>query len=139
MLRRVPPNNKDAEQSVIGAMILDRAAIKASAEILTEDDFYFRQLGIMFSTIIELEKEACEIDPVTLQNRLREKNISQKVCSTEYIADIVAKVPTSANVKHYAGIVKDKSTLRKLIKVCNDAENSCYTNADDLEGILNTG
>lgn len=136
MLRRVPPNNQDAEQSVIGAMILDRAAIKTSAEILTEDDFYFRQLGIMFSTMIELEKEESAIDPVTLQNRLREKNISPKVCSNEYIANIVEKVPTSANVKHYANIVKNKSTLRKLIKACNDAENACYADTDDLEAVL---
>ncbi len=136
LLRRIQPNNQDAEQSVIGAMIMDRNAIKTAAEILTEDDFYYRQLGIMFSTMVELEKEESAVDPVTLQNRLREKNVSPEVCSDEYIARLVERVPTSANIKYYANIVKDKATLRKLIKVCDDTENSCYSDADDLEGIL---
>ncbi|ADL36486.1 replicative DNA helicase DnaB2 (plasmid) [Butyrivibrio proteoclasticus B316] len=136
ILRRIPPNNQDAEQSVIGAMIMDRAAIKTAAEILIEDDFYYRQLGIMFSTIVELEKEENAVDPVTLQNRLREKNVSLEVCSDEFIVRLVERVPTSANVKYYANIVKNKSTLRKLIKACNDAENACYTEADDVEGVL---
>ena len=90
----------------------------------------------MFSTIVELEKEENAVDPVTLQNRLREKNVSLEVCSDEFIVRLVERVPTSANVKYYANIVKNKSTLRKLIKACNDAENACYTEADDVEGVL---
>ena len=137
VLRRVPPNNQEAEQSVIGAMILDRGAIKTAAEILIEDDFYYRQLGTMFSTMVKLEEEESAVDPVTLQNRLREKNVSPEVCSGEFIARLVEKVPTSANVKYYANIVKNKSMLRKLIKACNDAENACYTESDDVIGVLN--
>ncbi len=137
IIKRIPPNNMDAEQSVVGAMIMDRAAIKAAAEILIEDDFYYRHLGKIFTTIIELEKEESAVDPVTLQNRLREKNMPPETYSDEFIVKLVERVPTSANIKYYANIVKDKSTLRKLIKVCNDAENSCYSDADDMEGILN--
>lgn len=134
--RRIPPNSQEAERSVIGAMIMDRRAIKTAGEILIEDDFYHRQLGTLFTAIVELEKEECAVDPLTLQNRLKEKNVSPEVSSNEFIAKIVDEVPTSANVKYYANIVKNKSTLRKLIKVCNDAENSCYEDSDNLEGIL---
>ncbi len=134
--RRIPPNSQEAERSVIGAMIMDRRAIKTAGEILIEDDFYHRQLGTLFTAIVELEKEECAVDPLTLQNRLKEKNVSPEVSSNEFIAKIVDEVPTSANVKYYANIVKNKSTLRKLIKVCNDAENSCYADSDNLEGIL---
>jgi replicative DNA helicase len=134
--RRIPPNSQEAERSVIGAMIMDRRAIKTAGEILIEDDFYHRQLGTLFTAIVELEKEECAVDPLTLQNRLKEKNVSSEVSSNEFIAKIVDEVPTSANVKYYANIVKNKSTLRKLIKVCNDAENSCYADSDNLEGIL---
>lgn len=134
--RRIPPNSREAERSVIGAMIMDRRAIKTAGEILIEDDFYHRQLGTLFTAIVELEKEECAVDPLTLQNRLKEKNVSPEVSSNEFIAKIVDEVPTSANVKYYANIVKNKSTLRKLIKVCNDAENSCYADSDNLEGIL---
>ncbi len=134
--RRIPPNSQEAERSVIGAMIMDRRAIKTAGEILIEDDFYHRQLGTLFTAIVELEKEECAVDPLTLQNRLKEKNVSPEVSSNEFIAKIVDEVPTSANVKYYANIVKNKSTLRKLIKVCNDAENSCYADSDNLDGIL---
>ena len=134
--RRIPPNSQEAERSVIGAMIMDRRAIKTAGEILIEDDFYHRQLGTLFTAIVELEKEECAVDPLTLQNRLKEKNVSPEVSSAEFIAKLVDEVPTSANVKYYANIVKNKSTLRKLIKVCNDAENSCYEDSDNLEGIL---
>ncbi len=135
--KRIPPNSQEAEQAVIGAMIFDRGAIKTASEILIEDDFYYRQLGTLFSTMIELEKEESAVDPVTLQNRLKEKNVSPEISSTEFIVKLVEEVPTSANIKYYANIVKNKSTLRKLIRVCNEAENSCYTDADNLDGILN--
>ena len=80
--KRVPPNSQEAERSVIGAMILDRSAIKTAAEILIEDDFYFRQLGTLFTAMVELEKEESAVDPVTLQNRLKEKNVSPEVPSS---------------------------------------------------------
>ncbi len=135
--KRMTPSNLEAEQSVIGAMILDKGAIKIAAEILTEEDFYYRQLGAHFSAMIELETEGSAVDAITLQNRLRDKNVSPEICSDEFIVKLVERVPTSANVRYYANIVKNKSTLRKLIKVCDETSNACYTDADDLEGLLN--
>jgi replicative DNA helicase len=137
ILKRVAPNSLEAEQSVVGAMLLDREAINIVSEIITEDDFYNKQLGILFQTMVEIEATGKAVDIVTLQDRLRDKNVSAQVSSAEYLASLVDAVPTSANVKYYAQIVAEKSTLRKLIKVSEDTINNCYNNADDMEGILN--
>ena len=137
LLKRVAPNSKEAERSVVGAMLMDKEAIQVASEIVSMDDFYDKQLGTLFDAMVELDKSGSAVDIVTLQNRLREKNVSAQVSSVEYIADLVDSVPTSANVKYYAQIVAEKSTLRKLIHVSEETINTCYTNADDMEGILN--
>ncbi|MBO5621870.1 MAG: replicative DNA helicase, partial [Butyrivibrio sp.] len=137
LLKRVAPNSIEAEQSVVGAMLMDRDAIEIAAEIVTAEDFYDRQLGTLFQTMVELNREGSAVDIVTLQNRLREKNVPPQVSSAEYMGDLVNAVPTSANVKYYAKIVADKSTLRKLIRASEDTINACYSEADNMEGILN--
>ena len=137
LLKRVAPNSIEAEKSVVGAMIMDNEAIQIAAEIVTGDDFYNKQLGTLFETMVELDRSGSAVDMVTLQNRLREKNVSPQISSNEFIAELVDSVPTSANIKYYAQIVAEKSTLRKLIHVSEDTINTCYTDADDMEGILN--
>ncbi len=137
LLKRVAPNSLEAEQSVVGAMLMDKDAIEVAAEIVTENDFYNKQLGTLFQAMVELNREGSAVDIVTLQNRLREKNVSPQVSSVEFISDLVNAVPTSANVKYYAKIVADKSTLRRLIHVSEDTINNCYAGGDDMEGILN--
>jgi replicative DNA helicase len=137
LLKRVAPNSLEAEQSVVGAMLMDKDAIEIAAEIVTADDFYNRQLGTIFETMVELNREGSAVDVVTLQNRLREKNVPPNVSSVEYIGELVSAVPTSANVKYYAQIVADKSTLRKLIHVSEETINNCYAGGENMEGILN--
>jgi len=137
LLKRVAPNSLEAEQSVVGAMLMDKEAIEVAAEIVNPDDFYNRQLGTVFETMVELNREGSAVDFVTLQNRLREKNVPPQVSSAEYIGELVSAVPTSANVKYYAQIVADKSTLRKLIRVSEETINTCYANTENMEGILN--
>ena len=136
ILKRVAPNSLEAEQSVVGAMLIDRDAISIASEIINPGDFYNRQLGTLFETMVELDKEGSAVDVVTLQNRLREKNVPPQVSSAEFIGNLVQAVPTSANVKYYAQIVADKSTLRKLIHFGEDTINSCYTDAEDMDGII---
>ena len=136
-LKRVSPNSLEAEQSVVGAMLMDKEAIEIASEIIIPEDFYNRQLGTIFETMVELNKEGSAVDFVTLQNRLREKNVPPQVSSAEYIGELVSAVPTSANIKYYAQIVADKSTLRKLIHVSEDTINTCYSGGEDMEGILN--
>ena len=136
ILKRVAPNSLEAEQSVVGAMLIDRDAIEIASEIVTAGDFYNKQLGTLFETMVELDKEGSAVDVVTLQNRLREKNVPPQVSSAEFIGNLVQAVPTSANVKYYAQIVADKSTLRRLIHFSEDTINDCYTDADNMDGIL---
>ncbi len=132
------PYNTDAEKSVIGSMIMDRDAIVDVMDILTKDDFYISQNGILFENMVELFKEGMAVDLITLTNRLKEKNIPEEVAGTSYVADIIATVPTSANAKYYARIVADKSILRKIIKMSEDLEKDCYLDTDDVDGLLET-
>ena len=85
LLKRVAPNSLEAEQSVVGAMLMDKEAIEIASEIVNPDDFYNRQLGTVFETMVELNREGSAVDFVTLQNRLREKNVPPQVSSAEYI------------------------------------------------------
>ena len=136
VLKRVLPHSMEAEQSVIGSMLLDRDAILVASEILTSDDFYQNQYGIIFDAMVELFNEGKPVDLVTLQNRLREKDVPPEVASLEFVRDIMAAVPTSANIKSYATIVSEKSVLRKLIRLTEEIANNCYAEKDGLEAIL---
>jgi replicative DNA helicase len=99
-IKRILPHSAEAEQSVIGSMIMDRDAIIAASEIITGTDFYENQYSILFDTKVELFNEGKPVDLVTLQNRLREKDVPPQVCSLEFIRDLVTSVPTSANVRY---------------------------------------
>ncbi|MDO4330675.1 MAG: replicative DNA helicase [Lachnospiraceae bacterium] len=136
LLKRVLPHSVEAEQSVIGSMLMDREAIIAASEIVTADDFYQHQYGVMFESMVELFNEGKPVDLVTLQNRLKEKDVPPEVSSLEFVRDIITTVPTSANVKSYANIVREKAVLRRLIRVNEEIANTCYVGKDKLEDIL---
>ena len=138
LVKRVMPHSLEAEQSVIGSMIMNKDAIVAAAEILTSEDFYGRQYGILFDAMVELDEEGKPVDLITLQNRLREKNVAPEISSMEYVKELLATVPTSANVRHYAKIVADKSMLRKIIKTNENIAGICYTESEKIEDILAT-
>ena len=136
LLKRVLPHSIEAEQSVIGSMIIDKEAIMVASEIICGDDFYGKQYGIIFDTMVELHDEGKPVDLVTLQNRLKEKDVPPEVSSLEFVRDLITVVPTSANIKHYANIVAEKATLRKLIRLNEEIANTCYTGKENLEVIL---
>ncbi|MGN0279049.1 MAG: replicative DNA helicase [Lachnospiraceae bacterium] len=136
LLKRILPHSMEAEQSVIGSMIMDREAIVVASEIILGDDFYNKQYGILFDTMVELNDEGKPVDLVTLQDRLKEKDVPPEVSSLEFIRDLITAVPTSANIKYYANIVAEKSTLRKLIRLNEDIANTCYVGKESLEDIL---
>ncbi|SET55305.1 replicative DNA helicase [[Clostridium] aminophilum] len=136
LVKRVLPNSVDAERSVIGSMLMDKEAIMAAAETVTGADFYQQQYGIMFDTIVELFESGKPVDIVTVQNRLKEKNVPPEVASLEFVRDIMKSVPTSVNAKAYAEIVYEKSVLRKLIRMNEEIENLCYAGKDTLDEIL---
>lgn len=136
-IKRIMPHSDEAESSVIGAMIMDREAITVASELITGEDFYNRLYGVFFDTMVELNNAGSPVDIVTLQNKLKEKDVPPEVSSFEYVRDLITAVPTSANVKYYANIVSEKSTLRKLIRLTEEIANNCYSGKDELESILN--
>ena len=136
LIKRIMPNSLEAEQSVIGSMIMDKEAIVIASETLIKEDFYHQQYGILFEAMIELYNEEQPVDVVTLQNRLREKDVPAELSSMEFVGELVTAVPTSANIKYYANIVKEKATLRKLIKVNEEIANQCYLQNESVDDIM---
>jgi len=136
LIKRVLPHSIEAEQSVIGSMMMDREAIMTASEMISSEDFYQHQYGILFEAMLELYNEGKPVDLVTLQDRLKEKEVPPEISSLEFVRDVLNTVPTSANIKYYAGIVQEKSMLRKLIKVNEGIANTCYLAKDRLEDIL---
>lgn len=136
LIKRVLPHSVEAEQSVIGSMIMDREAILTASEIISGEDFYQHQYGIVFLAMKELYDEGKPVDLITLQDRLKEKDVPPEISSLEFVRDLLANVPTSANVKYYAEIVKEKSMLRKLIKVNEEIANTCYLGKERVEDIM---
>ena len=136
VLKRILPHSIEAEQSVIGSMIMDREAIVVASELISGEDFYNRQYGILFETMVELNEEGNPVDLVTLQNRLKEKDVPPEVSSLEFVRELITAVPTSANIKYYANIVAEKATLRKLIRLNEEIANTCYAGKESLEFIL---
>ena len=136
LIKRVMPHSIEAEQSVLGAMLIDKEAIMAASEIVNKEDFYQQQYGILFETMTELYNESKPVDIVTLQDRLREKNVPPEVSSLEFARDLIAAVPITTNVKEHAKIVKEKSMLRKLIKVNEEIANLCYLGNQKVEDIM---
>lgn len=136
LIKRVLPHSVEAEQSVIGSMIMDREAIMTVSEIISSEDFYQHQYGVLFESMLELYNEGKPVDLITLQDRLKEKEVPPEISSLEFVRDLLNAVPTSANVKYYANIVQEKSMLRKLIRTTEDIANTCYVAKDRLEDIL---
>ena len=136
IIKRKMPNSYEAEQSVIGSMIMDQDAIVSAMEMLLKEDFYHQQFGVLFEAMVELYNEGQPVDLVTLQNKLKEKDVPSEVASLEFVSDIVTAVPTSANVKYYANIVKENAIKRKLIRVTEGIENDCYAGKEPLESLL---
>ena len=136
IIKRVLPHSIEAEQSVIGSMIIDREAIVVASEIVTGDDFYNKQYGVVFETMVELNESGRPVDMVTLQDKLKEKDVPSEVSSLEFVRDIITAVPTSANIRHYANIVAEKAILRKMIRLNEEIENLCYSGKESMEFIL---
>ena len=125
LIKRVMPHSVEAEQSVVGAMLMDKDAITTASEIISGNDFYQSAYGIIFDSMVELFNESKPVDLITLQERLKEKDVPAEVASLEFVKELVTAVPTSANVKYYAQIVADKSMMRKLIKLNEEIANTC--------------
>ena len=136
MIKRIMPHDIEAEQSVIGSMIMDREAIGKVSEVLTKEDFYDKRYGLLFEAITGLHNNGKPVDMVTIRARLSELNAPDDMMGMEYMIDIVNNTYTSANVKVYADIVAEKAILRRLIKFCENTINHCYNPSESVGDIL---
>ncbi len=136
LIKRILPHSVEAERSVIGSMIMDSEAVITASEIISKDDFYGKQYGVLFETIVELYNAGIPVDLITLQNKLKEKEVPPELTSIEFLREIMNIVPISANVRSYSEIVRDKAILRRLIRANEEIENMCYTGNEPVEEIL---
>ena len=138
LLKRVMPHNLQAEQSVLGAMLIDNLTIGPMSELLTGEDFYARQNGVIFDAMARLYRENKAVDPVTVLNRMKEDGVPEEIRSEDLLREIITTVPSSANARYYAQIVYEKSTLRRIIRVTEEIASDCYRGADSLDEVLET-
>lgn len=137
LIQRVPPNNKEAEQSVLGSILLRPEALIEALEYVTEDSFYQHAHQLIFTAMMELNEADQGIDVVTVKNILDDKNQLDDIGGVSYLADLASIVPTAANVVYYAKIVADKALLRRLITTATDIVAQSYEDQDnDVNSIL---
>lgn len=136
LIKRIPPHSTEAERAVIGSMIMDKDAILVSSELLLAEDFYQGQYGELFTALVELYRSGVATDLVTLREKLREMETAPELSSPEYLAGLTLGVPTSANIRYYADIVRQKAVLRRLIQAAEKSANACYLDNQPMEEIL---
>ena len=136
LIKRVMPNSIDAEKAVLASILIDKETVTGAIEILEKQDFYSKAYGIVFECMVELFNEGKPIDLVLIQNKLLEKQVPPEITSLDFFRGIMDSVPTSANIKNYAKIVKDKSSLRKLIRVSEEIVNDCYIGEKNVEELF---
>ncbi|MFA6909046.1 MAG: replicative DNA helicase [Patescibacteria group bacterium] len=136
LVGKLPPQNLEAEQSVLGSLLIDRDAIIRVSDFLTSDDFYADKHRIIYEAMIELYRQHEPIDALSLANRLTELGKLDLVGGRSYLTSLTTMVPTSSHVVSYAHIVQKKATLRRLIETAADITKLGYDEGDDTEQIL---
>ena len=131
-MKRIPPHSAEAEQAVLGAMLMNKEAISMASEIITGEDFYQTAYGILFDCIVEMFQQGKPVDLITLQDYLKEKDVPPEISNMEFARDLLMQAQTSAN----AEIVREKSVMRRLIKVNEETANTCYQQNKPLDEIL---
>ena len=135
-LKRMMPHSIEAEQSVIGALFMDNEAMSMVDTLITGEDFYQRQYGVIYEAMHELVEEGKPIDTLTLSDKLQQKDVPPEISSMTYLGEMIANVPITQNAKYYAEIVREKSVLRRLIRASEEAANKCYAGKDTLDNIM---
>jgi replicative DNA helicase len=133
---KLPPQNIDAEQSVLGGILIENEAINKVLEILTLDDFYRDSHQKIFNALVDLSERDEPVDLITLTNELRKSNQLDSIGGASYLASLIDSVPTAANIEYYAKIVKEKAILRRLIETSTDIITQSYEDRGDVEGFL---
>lgn len=138
MIQRIPPNNIEAEQSVLGAMLLDKEAISAATEFISGEDFYREAHKEIFDAIVDIYNKGEPVDLITLTEKLKTRNTLEAVGGITFLTNLMDAVPTTHNVRYYAKIVEDKSLLRKLIKSSNEIIQKSYEASEDVGEIIDS-
>lgn len=133
---KLPPQNLQAEASLIGALLLDREAIIKVADLVAADDFYVEKNGQIFAAILGLYEKRQPIDVVTLSNHLEDKKQLEGIGGSTYLTELVNGVPSAAHVDQYAKIVAQKATLRRLIAAAGGINKLAYDESADLDSVL---
>ena len=137
-VNRTLPQSIEAEQSVIGSMIIDRSAIAQAAEGLDEEDFYRDSHKVLFRSIIDMFKKDMAVDLVTVLEHLKATDTLDRAGGVTYVTEITSSVPTTANLASYIQIVQEKSTLRKLIKASTSIIEESYNKQGEVENVLDS-
>jgi replicative DNA helicase len=135
-LHRIPPQNLEAEQSILGGILLDNQGLNAVMEVLSAREFYSDSHRRIFEAIISLSNRSEPIDLITLSNILKDQKQLDKVGGAAYLAGLVDNVPSAANIAHYAKIVKEKAILRGLINTATDILSKTYDAGADVDTVL---
>ena len=134
--RKLPPQNLEAEQSVLGGVLIENEAVNKVMEILHGEDFYRDAHRKIFNALITLSERDEPADLITLTNELRKANQLDSVGGASYVASLIDSVPTAANIEYYAKIVREKAILRKLIETSTDIITQSYEDRGDVESFL---
>jgi replicative DNA helicase len=135
-LDKLPPQNIEAEQSVLGAVLLDNNALTATLELLSHEDFYREAHRKIFLSMIDLFDKSEPIDIITLTDQLKKKNDLEAVGGSQYLASLVTMIPTSANVTYHSKIVREKALLRGLLRSVTDIASNVYENELDADEMV---
>ena len=135
LLSRQLPQSLEAEQAVIGSMLIDPACIAEVIELLRPDDFYAEEHQRIFETIYSMFNSALKIDPVTVLDRLKAQGYYDEAGGRAYLMQLMEVTPTSANVKEYAAIVRDKSMLRAIANAAGEIQNLAFAGAGSASEI----
>lgn len=135
---RVPPQNIEAEQAVLGAMLIDKESIAKATEVLSADDFYREAHRVIFSAMLELYNKNEAVDMVTVTEILKRDNKLEDIGGIAYITSLANVVLTAANVKYHAEIVAEKSVLRQLVRVSTEIAAMGYEANEDVGTLLDT-
>jgi len=133
---KLPPQNIEAEQSILGGILIENSALNQVLEILTDEDFYRDAHQRIFRALVDLSEKNEPADLITLTNRLRSHDLLDDVGGPSYLASLIDMVPTAANIEYYARIVKEKATLRKLIDVATQIVTQSYSDSGDIDAFL---
>ena len=133
---KLPPQNLEAEESVLGSLMMDKDAVIKVVDILLPDDFYNPAHGKIYGEVLDLFQKHQPVDVLSVTSRLKEKNLLKNIGGSSYLAKLIEGVPTASHVSHYAKIVKEKKILRDLIRVSGDITETAFNTTEDVDIVL---